>query len=138
MQGTPAKVTSDNGLPLPPYAVYNIGGGTPENLLDYICTLQEELVRAGVLPEDYNFEAPRELVCMRPGDIPVTYAESSTLEKGCSFRPTIGIREGLRKFIQRRAFISIQPQKTHPHYVATLGKQTPVRLSAFAVFPGYI
>jgi len=100
MQGAPQKATGEDGLPLPPYAVYNIGGGTPENLLDYIRTLQEELVRAGVLPEDYDFEAHRELVGMQPGDVPVTYADSSALEEDYGFRPTIGIREGLGKFAE--------------------------------------
>ncbi len=98
MQGAPEKANGEDGLPLPPYAVYNIGGGTPENLLDYIRTLQEELVRAGVLPENYDFESHRELVGMQPGDVPVTYADSSALESDYGFRPTIGIREGLRKF----------------------------------------
>jgi len=100
MQGAPEKQTGEDGLPLPPYAVYNIGGGTPENLLDYISTLQEELVNAGVLPADYDFEAHRELVGMQPGDVPVTYADSKALEADYGFRPTIGIREGLRKFAQ--------------------------------------
>lgn len=100
MQGAPEKLTGEDGLPLPPYAVYNIGGGTPENLLDYISTLQEELVRAGVLPEDYDFEGHRELVGMQPGDVPVTYADSTGLETDYGFRPTIGIREGLRKFAE--------------------------------------
>ncbi len=100
MQGAPEKVTGEDGLPLPPYAVYNIGGGTPENLLDYISTLQEELVMAKVLPEDYNFESHRELVGMQPGDVPVTYADSSDLEKDYGFRPTIGIRQGLRAFAE--------------------------------------
>lgn len=77
-----------------------IGGGTPENLLDYISTLQEELVNAGVLPADYDFEAHRELVGMQPGDVPVRYADSKCLEDDYGFRPTIGIREGLRKFAQ--------------------------------------
>ena len=98
MQGAPEKLTGEDGLPLPPYAVYNIGGGTPENLLDYISTLQEELVSAGILPSDYNFEAHRELVGMQPGDVPVTYADSKGLEDDYGFKPTIGIREGLRKF----------------------------------------
>ena len=98
MQGAPEKANGEDGLPLPPYAVYNIGGGTPENLLDYISTLQEELVRAGVLPEDYDFEAHRELVPMQPGDVPVTYADSKALEEDYGFRPMIGIREGLGKF----------------------------------------
>ncbi len=96
MQGAPEKQTGEDGLPLPPYAVYNIGGGTPENLLDFIATLQEELVRAGVLPADYDFEAHRELVGMQPGDVPVTYADSEALERDYSFTPKIGIREGLR------------------------------------------
>ena len=98
MQGAPVKRTGEDGLPLPPYAVYNIGGGTPENLLDYIRTLQEELVRAKVLPPDYDFESHRELVGMQPGDVPVTFADSTALEKDYGFRPTINIREGLRKF----------------------------------------
>ena len=98
MQGAPEKQTGEDGLPLPPYAVYNIGGGTPENLLDYISTLQEELVRAGVLPKDYDFEGHRQLVGMQPGDVPVTYADSTGLERDYGFTPKIGIRGGLRKF----------------------------------------
>jgi len=100
MQGAPEKQTGEDGLPLPPYAVYNIGGGTPENLLDYISTLQEELVRAGVLPEDYDFEGHRQLVGMQPGDVPVTYADSTGLERDYGFTPKIGIQEGLRKFAE--------------------------------------
>ena len=100
MQGAPEKAIGEDGLPLPPYAVYNIGGGTPENLLDYISTLQEELLRAGVLPEDYDFEAHRKLVGMQPGDVPVTYADSTGLERDYGFKPTIGIREGLRAFAE--------------------------------------
>ena len=100
MQGAPEKTTGEDGLPIPPYAVYNIGGGTPENLLDYISTLQEELVRAKVLPEDYDFEGHRELVPMQPGDVPVTYADSTGLERDYGFKPTIGIREGLRAFAE--------------------------------------
>ena len=100
MQGAPEKANGDDGLPLPPYAVYNIGGGTPENLLDYISTLQEELVNAGVLPKDYDFEGHRELVGMQPGDVPVTYADSKGLEDDYGFRPTIGIHEGLRRFAE--------------------------------------
>jgi len=98
MQGAPEKANGEDGLPLPPYAVYNIGGGTPENLLDYISTLQEELVRAGVLPKDYDFEAHRKLVGMQPGDVPVTYADSTGLERDYGFKPSIGIRQGLRAF----------------------------------------
>ena len=100
MQGAPKKAVGDDGLPVPPYAVNNIGGGTPENLLDYISTLQEELVRAGVLPEDYDFEGHRELVGMQPGDVPVTYADSEALERDYGFTPKIGIREGLRAFAE--------------------------------------
>lgn len=98
MQGAPEKKNGEDGLPLPPYAVYNIGGGQPENLLDYISTLQEELVRAGVLPPDYDFEGHRELVGMQAGDVPITYADSEALERDYGFTPKIGIREGLRKF----------------------------------------
>ncbi|MBQ9028555.1 MAG: NAD-dependent epimerase/dehydratase family protein, partial [Lachnospiraceae bacterium] len=100
MQGAPEKKNGEDGLPIPPYAVYNIGGGQPENLLDYIATLQEELVRAGVLPADYDFEGHRELVGMQPGDVPVTYADSEALEKDYGFTPQIGIREGLRQFAE--------------------------------------
>lgn len=98
MQGAPERRTGADGLPLPPYAVYNIGGGQPENLLDYITILQEELVQAGVLPEAYDFEAHKELVPMQPGDVPVTYADSTALEQDFGFRPQIGIREGLHRF----------------------------------------
>ena len=100
MQGAPEKKNGEDGLPIPPYAVYNIGGGQPENLLDYISTLQEELVRAGVLPADYDFEGHRELVGMQAGDVPVTYADSTALERDYGFRPEIGIREGLRHFAE--------------------------------------
>lgn len=100
MQGAPEKANGEDGLPLPPYAVYNIGGGTPENLLDYISTLQEELVRAGVLSEDYDFEGHRELVGMQQGDVPVTYADSTALERDYGFTPKITIREGLRAFAE--------------------------------------
>ena len=98
MQGAPEKQTGEDGLPIPPYALYNIGGGQPENLLDYVQTLQEELVRAGVLPENYDFEAHKKLVPMQPGDVPVTYADSEALERDYGFTPKIGIRDGLRKF----------------------------------------
>ena len=100
IQGAPEKVTGEDGLPLPPYAVYNIGGGQPENLLDYVSTLQEELVRAGVLPADYDFEGHRELVGMQTGDVPITYADSEALERDYGFTPKIGIREGLRAFAE--------------------------------------
>ena len=100
MQGAPAKEKGEDGLPIPPYALYNIGGGTPENLLDYISTLQEELVRAEVLPKDYDFDSHKELVPMQPGDVPITYADTKALEEDYGFRPTIDIREGLRRFAE--------------------------------------
>lgn len=100
MKGAPERKKGEDGLPVPPYAVYNIGGGQPERLLDFITVLQEELVRAGVLPEDYDFDAHKELVGMQPGDVPATYADASALEKDFGFVPKIGIREGLRKFAQ--------------------------------------
>ena len=100
MQGAPDKKTGEDGLPLAPYAVYNIGGGQPENLLDFISTLQEELVRAKILPADYDFEGHRELVGMQVGDVPVTCADSRALERDFGFTPKIGIREGLRAFAQ--------------------------------------
>ena len=100
MRGAPEKATGPDGLPIPPYAVYNIGGGQPENLLDYISTLQEELVRAGVLPEDYDFEGHRQLVGMQPGDVPITYADSEALARDYGFTPEIDIRTGLRAFAE--------------------------------------
>lgn len=100
MQGAPECITDANGLLLPPYAVYNIGGGQPENLLDFVTTLQKELVRAHVLPVDYDFEAYTELAPMQPGDVPVTYADTTALEHDYGFRPQIGIKEGLRKFAE--------------------------------------
>lgn len=100
MKCAPEKSTGDDGLPLPPYDVYNIGGGTPENLLTYIGTLQEELVRAGVLPNTYDFEGHREMVPMQPGDVPLTYADSKALEEDYGFKPTIDIRTGLRAFAE--------------------------------------
>ncbi len=98
MQGAPEKKTGEDGLPLPPYALYNIGGGTPVNLMEFVRTLQEELVAAGILPEDYDFDAHQELVGMQPGDVPVTYADSGPLEADYGFRPQIPLREGLRRF----------------------------------------
>ena len=100
MQGAPEKASGGDGLPIPPYAIYNIGGGQPVNLLDFVSTLQEELVRAGVLPADYDFEAHRELVGMQPGDVPVTFADSSALETDYGFTPKIGIRQGLSAFAE--------------------------------------
>ena len=98
MQGAPEKKTGEDGLPLPPYALYNIGGGTPVNLMEFVRTLQEELVAAGILPKDYDFAAHQELVGMQPGDVPVTYADSCPLEADYGFRPQIPLREGLRRF----------------------------------------
>ncbi len=100
MQSPPEKKNGEDGLPIPPYALYNIGGGAPENLLDFVRILSEELVRAGVLPEDYDFDAHKELVPMQSGDVPVTYADSSALERDFGFRPRIPLREGLRKFAE--------------------------------------
>jgi len=100
MQGAPERKNGEDGLPIPPYAVYNIGGGQPENLLDFVNILQEELVRAGVLPSDFNFDNYKQLVPMQPGDVPVTYADSSALEKDFGFVPRITLREGLRKFAE--------------------------------------
>ena len=100
MAKAPEKKTGEDGLPVPPYAVYNIGGGQPENLLDFVQILQEELLRAGVLPADYDFEAHKELVPMQPGDVPTTYADASALERDFGFTPKITLREGLRKFAQ--------------------------------------
>ena len=98
MRGAPARAKGADGLPVPPYALYNIGGGRPEQLLDFVATLQEELVRAGVLPADYDFESHRELVGMQPGDVPVTFADAGPLERDFGFTPQVGIREGLRAF----------------------------------------
>lgn len=98
MQGAPSRAVGEDGLPVPPYAVYNIGGGQPENLLDFVQILQEELLRAGVLPADYDFEAHKELVPMQPGDVPTTYADSEALQRDYGFTPKITLREGLRKF----------------------------------------
>ena len=100
MQGAPEKRKGEDGLPIAPYAIYNIGGGQPENLLDFIRTLQEELVSAGVLPADYDFEGHGELIGMQPGDVPVTYADAEALARDYGFTPKIGIREGLRAFAQ--------------------------------------
>ena len=100
MQKPPQKKLGEDGLPLPPYAIYNIGNNHPENLLDFVTILQEELVRAGVLPEDYDFESHKKLVPMQPGDVPVTYADTSALERDFGFKPSTSLREGLRKFAE--------------------------------------
>ena len=98
MQHAPEKQTGEDGLPIPPYKVYNIGNNSPENLLDFVQILQEELISAGVLPVDYDFESHKELVPMQPGDVPVTYADTSALEADFGFKPHTSLREGLRKF----------------------------------------
>lgn len=100
MAAPPEKRTGEDGLPVPPYAVYNIGNSNPENLLEFVDILQQELIRAGVLPEDYDFEAHKKLVPMQPGDVPVTYADTSALERDFGFKPSTPLREGLRKFAE--------------------------------------
>lgn len=100
MRHAPEKATGEDGLPLPPYKVYNIGNSNPENLLDFVQILQEELLRAGVLPADYDFEAHKELVAMQPGDVPVTYADTTPLERDFGFRPSTSLRTGLRRFAE--------------------------------------
>ena len=100
MKKAPDKKNGEDSLPIPPYAVYNIGNQNPENLLDFVQILSEELVRAEVLPEDYDFEAHKELVPMQPGDVPVTYADTSALERDFGYKPSTSLREGLRKFAE--------------------------------------
>lgn len=100
MAGAPAKAVGEDGLPIPPYAVYNIGNSNPENLLDFVDILQQELIRAEVLPADYDFESHKELVAMQPGDVPVTFADTSALEKDFGFKPSTSLRDGLRKFAE--------------------------------------
>lgn len=99
MMKAPGKQVGKDGLPIPPYKVYNIGNNNPENLLDFVTILQEELIRAGVLPQDYNFETHKELVPMQPGDVPITYADTSALEVDFGFKPNTSLREGLQKFV---------------------------------------
>lgn len=98
MQGAPERKKGEDGLPIPPYAVYNIGNQNPENLLDFVDILQQELISAGVLPEDYDFESHKELVAMQPGDVPITYADTEPLERDYGFKPSTSLREGLRRF----------------------------------------
>lgn len=100
MQGAPEKKNGEDGLPIPPYAVYNIGNSNPENLLDFVNILQEELIRAGVLPKDYDFEAHKELVSMQAGDVPITFADTTPLERDYGFKPNTPLRTGLRKFAE--------------------------------------
>ena len=113
MQGAPEKKTGEDGLPLPPYAVYNIGNNSPENLLTFVDILQQELVRAGVLPEDYDFEAHKRLVPMQPGDVPVTYADTSALERDYGYKPSTSLRDGLRAFAEwYREFYRVEELKS--------------------------
>ena len=100
MQGAPEKKQGEDGLPLPPYAVYNIGNNSPENLLNFVDILQQELIRAKVLPEDYDFDAHKQLVTMQPGDVPTTYADTSALERDFDFKPSTSLRDGLRAFAE--------------------------------------
>ncbi len=100
MQSAPERVSGEDGLPIPPYSVYNIGNNQPENLLDFVTILQEELVSAGILPQDYDFEAHKELVAMQPGDVPITYADTSALENDFGFKPSTSLRAGLREFAE--------------------------------------
>ena len=100
MQHAPEKQNGEDGLPIPPYKVYNIGNSHPENLLEFVSILQEELIRAGVLPEDYDFEAHKELVAMQPGDVPVTYADTTPLEEDFGYKPSTPLRDGLRNFAE--------------------------------------
>ena len=100
MQAPPEKNEGEDGLPVPPYALYNIGNSNPENLLDFVDILQQELIRAKVLPENYDFEAHKKLVPMQAGDVPITYADTSELEKDFGFRPNTSLREGLRRFAE--------------------------------------
>ena len=100
MQGAPEKKNGDDGLPIPPYAVYNIGNSNPENLLDFVDILQEELIRVGILPKDYDFESHKELVEMQAGDVPITYADTTPLENDYGFKPNTSLRVGLRKFAE--------------------------------------
>ena len=100
MQGAPERKNGEDGLPLPPYAVYNIGNQNPENLHDFVDILQQELINAGVLPADYDFESHKKLVPMQPGDVPITYADTEPLERDYGFKPSTPLREGLRKFAQ--------------------------------------
>lgn len=109
MQHAPERETGEDGLPVPPYKVYNIGNNSPENLLDFVTILQEELISAGVLPTDYDFESHKELVAMQPGDVPVTYADTSALEADLGFKPSTSLRDGLRNFA--KWYVSFYPAK---------------------------
>ena len=108
MQGAPEKKVGEDGLPIPPYAVYNIGNNQPENLLTFVDILQQELIRAKVLPEDYDFEAHKKLVPMQPGDVPVTYADTSALERDYGYKPSTSLRDGLRAFAEWYAYFYLK------------------------------
>ena len=108
MQGAPEKQMGEDGLPIPPYAVYNIGNNQPENLLTFVDILQQELIRAKVLPEDYDFEAHKKLVPMQPGDVPVTYADTSALERDYGYKPSTSLRDGLRAFAEWYAYFYLK------------------------------
>lgn len=109
MQGAPEKKNGEDGLPIPPYAVYNIGNNKPENLLNFVDILQQELIRAEVLPADYDFEAHKELVAMQPGDVPITYADTTALERDFGFQPSTSLRDGLRRFAEwYKAFYQVK------------------------------
>ena len=108
MQHAPEKQNGEDGLPIPPYKIYNIGNSHPENLLDFVTILQEELIRSSVLPEDYDFEAHKELVPMQPGDVPVTYADTTPLEEDFGYKPDTLLRVGQRKFAEwYKGYVSI-------------------------------
>ena len=112
MQGPPKKKKGTDGLPLPPYAIYNIGNSNPESLLDFVNILQEELVNVGLLPSDYDFESHKELVAMQPGDVPITFADTLPLEKDYGFKPNTSLRYGLRKFVEwYKEFYRIEQNK---------------------------
>lgn len=100
MEGAPERGIGGDGLPVPPYSIYNIGNNNPENLLDFVWILQEELVRAKILPKDFDFDAHKELVAMQPGDVPVTYADTSALERDYGYKPDTDLRTGLRRFAE--------------------------------------
>ena len=100
MKEAPERAAGEDGLPVPPYAVYNIGNSNPENLLDFVDILQQELIRAEVLPADYDFDSHKELVPMQPGDVPVTFADTEPLERDYGFKPNTSLRDGLRKFAE--------------------------------------
>lgn len=115
MQKAPDKATGIDGLPLPPYSIYNIGNNQPENLLDFVDILQQELIRAGVLPEVYDFETHKEFVSMQPGDVPVTYADTSAMQRDFGFKPNTSLREGLRKFAEWYKVFYMNDNKSFPH-----------------------